>query len=73
MLWQKHLLLLELVTKQQEVLWQKQGARLVNIMKDNEGVWISKRLFYIVGILSLLSIGVIAIEIYVYVYFHWIA
>ena len=58
--------------KQQEVLWQKQGARLVNIMKNNEGVWISKRLFYIVGILSLLSIGIIAIEIYVYVYFHWI-
>lgn len=59
--------------KQQEVLWQKQGARLVNIMKDNEGVWISKRLFCIVGILSLLSIGIIAIEIYVYVYFNWIA
>ena len=58
--------------KQQEVLWQKQGARLVNIMRNNEGVWISKRLFYIVGILSLLSIGIIAIEIYVYVYFHWI-
>ena len=57
--------------KQQEVLWQKQGARLVNIMRNNEGVWISKRLFYIVGILSLLSIGIIAIEIYVYVYVHW--
>ena len=48
-------------------------ARLVNIMKNNEGVWISKRLFWIVGILSLLSIGIIAIEIYVYVYFNWIA
>ena len=31
--------------KQQEVLWQKQGARLVNIMRNNEGVWISKRLY----------------------------
>ena len=59
--------------KQQEVLWQKQGARLVNIMKNNEGVWISKRLFCIVAILSLLSIGIIVIEIYVYVYFNWIA
>ena len=58
--------------KQQEVLWQKQGIRLVNIMKNNERVWISKRLFCIVAILSLLSIGIIAIEIYVYVYFHWI-
>ena len=57
--------------KQQEVLWQKQGARLVNIMRNNEGVWISKRTFYIVAILSLLSIGIIAIEIYVYVYVHW--
>ena len=58
--------------KQQEVLWQKQSARLVNIMKNNEGVWISKRLFCIVAILSLLSIGIIVIEIYVYVYFNWI-
>lgn len=58
--------------KQQEVLWQKQGIRLVNIMRNNEGVWISKRTFYIVAILSLLSIGIIAIEIYVYVYFHWL-
>ena len=59
--------------KQQEALWQKQGARLVNIMKHNEGIWISKRTFYIVAILSLLSIGIIVIEIYVYVYFNWIA
>ena len=59
--------------KQQEVLWQKQGARLVNIVRNNEGVWISKRLFCIVAILSLLSIGIIAIEIYYYVYFNWIA
>ena len=58
--------------KQQEALWQKQDTRLVNIMRNNEGVWISKRLFHIAGILSLLSIGIIAIEIYVYVYFHWI-
>ena len=46
---------------------------MVNIMRNNEGVWISKRLFYIVAILSLLSIGIIVIEIYVYVYFNWIA
>ena len=59
--------------KQQEVLWQKQGDRLINIMRNNEGVWISKRLFYIVGILSLLSTGIIAIKIYYYVYFNWIA
>ena len=42
-------------------------------MKNNEGVWISTKLFYIVGSLSLLSIKTIAIEIVFYVYFKWIA
>ena len=58
--------------KQQEVLWQKQSHRLTEIVKNNEGVWLSAKLFYIVGSLSLLSIITIAIEIAFYVYFHWI-
>ena len=58
--------------KQQEVLWQKQSHRLTDIVKNNEGVWISTKLFYIVGSLSLLSIITLAIEIAFYVYFHWI-
>ena len=58
--------------KQQEVLWQKQSHRLTEIMRNNEGVWLSQRLFYIVGSLSLLSIITIAMEIAFYVYFHWI-
>ena len=58
--------------KQQEVLWQKQSYRLTEIVRNNEGVWISTKLFYIVGSLSLLSIITIAIEIAFYVYFHWI-
>ncbi len=58
--------------KQQEVLWLKQSQRLTDIVKNNEGVWISTKLFYIVGSLSLLSIITIAIEIAFYVYFHWI-
>ena len=57
--------------KQQEVLWQKHSQRLTNIVKNNEGVWISTKLFYIVGSLSLLSIITLAIEIAFYVYFHW--
>ena len=40
--------------KQQEVLWQKQSHRLTEIVRNNEGVWLSQRLFYIVGSLSLL-------------------
>ncbi len=44
----------------------------MNIVKNNEGVWTSTKLFYIVGSLSLLSIITIAIEIAFYVYFHWI-
>ena len=58
--------------KQQETLWRKQSHRLTDIVRDNEGVWLSQRLFYIVGSLSLLSIITIVLEIAAYVYFHWI-
>ena len=58
--------------KQQESLWQKQSNRLTEIVRNNEGIWLSQRLFYIVGSLSLLSIITIAMEIAFYVYFHWI-
>ena len=58
--------------KQQEVLWQKQSHRLTEIVRNNEGVWLSQRLFYIVGSLSLLSIITIVLEIAFYVYCHWI-
>ncbi len=58
--------------KQQEVLWQKQSQRLTDIVRNNEGVWISTKLFYIIGSLSLLSIITIVLEIAFYVYFHWI-
>ena len=58
--------------KQQEVLWQKQSHRLTDIVRNNEGVWLSQRLFYIIVSLSLLSIIMIVLEIAFYVYFHWI-
>lgn len=58
--------------KQQEVLWQKQSHRLTDIVRNNEGVWLSQRLFYIIGSLSLLSIITIVLEIAFNVYFHWI-
>ena len=58
--------------RQQEESWQKHSQRLMNIVKNNEGVWTSTKLFYVVGSLSLLSIITIAIEIAFYVYFHWI-
>ena len=57
--------------KQQEVLWQKQSHRLTDIVRNNEGVWLSQRLFYIIGSLSLLSLITIVLEIAAYVYFHW--
>ena len=56
--------------KQQETLWQKQSHRLTEIVRNNEGVWLSAKLFYIVGSLSLLSIITIVLEIAFYVYFH---
>ena len=58
--------------KQQETLWRKQSQRLTDIVRNNEGVWLSAKLFYIVGSLSLLSIITIVLEIAFYVYFHWI-
>lgn len=58
--------------QQQEMIWQKQSQRLTNIVKNNEGVWISTKVFYVVGSISLLSIITIAMEIVFYVYFHWI-
>ncbi|MBO7068323.1 MAG: hypothetical protein J6W52_06555 [Bacteroidaceae bacterium] len=57
--------------RQQEVLWQKQSYRLTDIVRNNEGVWLSQRLFYIIGSLSLLSLITIVLEIAAYVYFHW--
>ena len=58
--------------KQQVVLWRKQSHRLTDIVRNNKGVWLSAKLFYIVGSLSLLSIITIVLEIAFYVYFHWI-
>ena len=58
--------------KQQAANWQKQSQRLTDIVKNNEGVWISTKVFYIIGSLSLLSIITIAMEVAFYVYFHWI-
>ena len=58
--------------KQQETLWQKQSHRLTDIVRNNEGVWLSAIIFYIVGSLSLLSIITIVLEIAFYMYFHWI-
>ena len=59
--------------QQQETIWQKHSQRLTDIVKNNEGVWISTKLFYVVGSLSLFSIITIAMEIAFYVYFKWIA
>ncbi len=58
--------------KQHEILWRKQSNRLTEIVRKNEGVWLSAKIFYIVGFLSLLSIITIVLEIAFYVYFHWI-
>ena len=58
--------------KQQAANWQKHSQRLTEIVRNNEGVWLSTKIFYIVGSLSLLSIITIVLEIAFYVYFHWI-
>lgn len=58
--------------QQQEALWQKQSHRLTEIVRNNEDIWLSTKIFYIVGSLSLLSIITIVLEIAFYVYFHWI-
>ena len=58
--------------KQQETIWQEHSQRLTDIVKNNEGVWISTKVFYIVGSLSLFSLMALTMEIVFYVYFHWI-
>ncbi len=58
--------------KQHETILQKYIQRLTDIVKNNEGVWISAKLFYLVDSLSLLSIITIAMEVAFYVYFHYI-
>ena len=58
--------------KQQEKNWQKHSQRLTDIVKNNEGVWMSTKVFYIVGSLSLFSLMALTMEIVFYVYFHWI-
>ena len=58
--------------KQQEESWQKQSQRLTDIVKNNEGVWISTKLFYVVGSLSLLSIMAVVMYCAFWVYFNWI-
>lgn len=40
--------------QQQEASWQKHSRRLTDIVKHNEGVWMSDKVFYIVASLSLL-------------------
>ena len=59
--------------KRQEESWQKHSQRLTDIVRNNERVWLSAKLFYIVGSLSLLSIITIAIKIAFYVYFRFIS
>lgn len=56
--------------KRQEESLQKHSQRLTDIVRNNEGIWISTRIFYVVGSLSLLSITLV-MEIVAYIYFHW--
>jgi hypothetical protein len=68
---EKEKLMLEEHLKQQEKLWQEKSSRFADIVRNNEGVWLSQRLFYVIGSLSLLSIITIILEIAFYMYFHW--
>ena len=52
---------------QLKVIYKKVG----NNESQAFGVWLSQRLFYIIGSLSLLSIITIVLEIAFYMYFHW--
>ena len=58
--------------KQQETIWQKQSQRLTDIVKNNEGVWISTKLFYIVGTISFLSTFTVLMYVVLWVYYHCI-
>ena len=58
--------------RQLEDSWQKHRQRLTDIVKNNKGVWISTKLFYVIGSLSLLSIMAVVMYCAFWVYFNWI-
>ena len=54
--------------KQYETLWLKQSKRLTDIDNDIKGVCMPRKVFFIVGILFILSILTIVMEIAACVY-----
>ncbi len=58
--------------QQQQTIWQKQSQRLTNIVKKNKGVWMSEKVFYIVGSIGFLSTFAVLMYTMLWVYYHWI-
>ena len=56
--------------KQQEMLWQKQSHRLTDIVRNNEGVWLSAKIFYIVG--TIVTVHMIRMAASIQKYFFFI-
>lgn len=57
---------------QQESNWQKHSQRLTDIVKHNKGVWMSEKVFYIVGTIGFLSTFAVLMYTSLWVYHHWI-
>ena len=58
--------------QQQEASWLKHSQRLTDIVKHNKGVWMSDKVFYIVGSIGFLSTFAVLMYTSLWVYYHWI-
>ena len=58
--------------QQQETIWQKQSQRLTDIVKNNKGVWMSEKVFYIVCSIGFFSTFAVLMYTSLWVYYNWI-
>lgn len=58
--------------KKEARLWREQADKMHFMLRNNEGVWLSQKLFYIIAPMALLSIFAWVICLSFWIYFHWI-
>lgn len=58
--------------RQEQELWEHHANRMRDILCYNKGIWMSEKVFYIVGSTSFISTFTILMYIVLWVYYHWI-
>ena len=59
--------------KQEHELWERHADRMRDILRRNKGIWMSEKVFYIVGSIGFLCTFIVLMYIVLWVYYHWIA